>query len=281
MKITYLYHSGFLVETKSAILLFDYYKGKLPSFQEEKPLIIFASHKHPDHFDFKIFDFQDHPGGVAYVFGNDIKLSENYLQRRGINPAVKENIHRMSPHKELVLPLKGEGAEEEKEHIIIHTLKSTDAGVAFYVKTENERLYHGGDLNWWHWEGETEAFNRQQERIYKEEIHYLKELLEKEAKEGKEAKKAEEVKAAKEPGRLERKETGTEYRLDAAFIPLDPRLQEAYSYGMDYFLSQIPVKEVFPMHMWEDYEVIGRYLKHCARREDTGQFAQIIKNPLG
>lgn len=266
MKITYLYHSGFLVETESAIFLFDYYKGKLPSFPKEKPLIIFASHKHRDHFDFKIFDFQDHPGGVAYVFGNDIKLSENYLQRRGINPAVQEKIHRMSPHKELILPLKGKGAEGEERHIIIHTLKSTDAGVAFYVKTENERLYHGGDLNWWHWEGETEAFNRQQERIYKEEIKYLRELLEKEGKE------------AEESGRLERKETGTKNQLDAAFIPLDPRLQEAYSYGMDYFLSQIPVKEVFPMHMWEDYGVVRRYLESRTGRKYAEAFFRQYDN---
>ena len=30
MKITYLYHSGFAVELDRHVLVFDYYKGKLP-----------------------------------------------------------------------------------------------------------------------------------------------------------------------------------------------------------------------------------------------------------
>ena len=249
MKVSYIYHSGFLVETDSAVFLFDYYKGNLPTFPDDKPLIVFASHKHPDHFDFKIFNLQNHPGGVTYVFGNDIKLNENYLQRRGVNPAVKEKIHRMSPHTELTLPLKG-GTGDNAETVTIHTLKSTDAGAAFYVKAGNVRIYHGGDLNWWHWEGESKAFNRQQECVYKEEIDYLQKLLE---------------------GKAE---------LDVAFVPLDPRLKEAYCLGMDYFLSHIPVKEVFPMHMWDDYDVIKRYLNHCKEREDTGQFVKCIKDPL-
>lgn len=32
MKITYIHHSAFLVETESAYLLFDYFQGKLPEF---------------------------------------------------------------------------------------------------------------------------------------------------------------------------------------------------------------------------------------------------------
>ena len=56
MKITYIHHSAFLVETESAYLLFDYFQGKLPEFSEEKPLYVFASHRHPDHFSKVIFD---------------------------------------------------------------------------------------------------------------------------------------------------------------------------------------------------------------------------------
>lgn len=248
MKVTYIYHSGYLVETEPATLLFDYYKGKLPAFPADKPLIIFASHKHPDHFDFRIFDLQNHPGGVTYVFGNDIRLSDHYLKRHGIDPAVKEKIHRMSPHTLLTLPVNREST------ITIQSLKSTDVGVAFFVEAGNACLYHAGDLNWWHWEGEPGDFNKEQERIYKEEIAYLKTLLEN---------------RSKEPP-----------VLDAAFVPLDPRLGDAYCYGMDYFLSQIPVKAVYPMHMWEDYEVMDRYLKYCATQEDKQSYPLMIKNPV-
>lgn len=243
MNVTYIYHSGYLVETEPATLLFDYDQGKLPAFPGDKPLIIFASHKHRDHFNLKIFDWKDHPGGAIYVFGNDIKLSGNYLERHGVSPSVKEKIHKMAPHTVLKL---GE--------ITIYTLRSTDAGAAFYVDTGRERIYHAGDLNWWHWEGEADSFNRDQEQRYQEEIRYLKKLLEG---------------GGKQP-----------LPLDAAFIPLDPRLGEAYCYGMDWFLSQIPVKAAYPMHMWEDYGVIDRYLEHCAGSKNRKEFAALVKNPL-
>ena len=41
----------------------------------------------------------------------------------------------------------------------IASLKSTDEGVAFVVWAEGHSIYHAGDLNWWHWEGEPFPFN--------------------------------------------------------------------------------------------------------------------------
>jgi len=38
MKITYLDHSGFAVEYKKYVLIFDWYKGKLPEFDSEKEI---------------------------------------------------------------------------------------------------------------------------------------------------------------------------------------------------------------------------------------------------
>jgi hypothetical protein len=39
----------FLVETDSAALLFDWWKGELPAVKPGVPLYVFASHAHPDH----------------------------------------------------------------------------------------------------------------------------------------------------------------------------------------------------------------------------------------
>ena len=62
MKITYIHHSAFLAETSHACLLFDYFEGTLPEIPAEKPLYVFASHRHPDHFSKVIFDLaQGHP----------------------------------------------------------------------------------------------------------------------------------------------------------------------------------------------------------------------------
>ena len=50
MQITFIKHSGFSVETDEANYVFDYVKGNLPAFSEDKPLYVFASHAHQDHW---------------------------------------------------------------------------------------------------------------------------------------------------------------------------------------------------------------------------------------
>ena len=47
--------------------------------------------------------------------------------------------------------------------------------------------------------------------------------------------------------------------VDVAFVPLDPRLEESCFWGMDYFLSHMDADYVFPMHLWNRYEVIQEY----------------------
>ena len=56
-------------------------------------------------------------------------------------------------------------------------------------------------------------------------------------------------------------------RLDAAFVPLDPRQEKNYALGLDYFLSLADYGEpgggaekIYPMHCWDDYGVIERWL---------------------
>lgn len=51
MKVTFIEHSGFMVEMEQNVLLFDYYQGEIPSFDGSKTLYVFASHSHADHYD--------------------------------------------------------------------------------------------------------------------------------------------------------------------------------------------------------------------------------------
>ena len=56
MKITFIAHSAFLVEWDKFYTLFDYvyerdYTGTLPPLDPQKPLLVFSSHSHEDHFD--------------------------------------------------------------------------------------------------------------------------------------------------------------------------------------------------------------------------------------
>ncbi|MBO5094656.1 MAG: MBL fold metallo-hydrolase [Lachnospiraceae bacterium] len=232
MKITYLYHSGFAVELAQHILIFDYYRGKLPKWDKNKTILFFVSHKHQDHFDLRIFDCFGQYEKLHYFLGSDVKLSEAYLKRNGVSPAVKSAVTNV-----------GKNTVTKWQDITVETLRSTDAGVAFIVTAEDKTFYHAGDLNWWHWEGEDAAWNRQMEADYKKEIARIK-------------------------GR----------HFDAAFVPLDPRLEGAYDLGMRVFLEHTDAGAVFPMHMWDRYEVIDRFLQSKAGAPYQGRIMK-IKEP--
>lgn len=147
MKITYIYHSCYLVELEHTILLFDYYKGILPKLDPKKHLYVFATHRHQDHFSRKIFVI-DHPQ-ITYILSDDIPL--------------KKDVIRMSAHQNLNV-----------DDMHISTLLSTDEGVAFIVQVEGKIVYHAGDLNWWDWgEEDSEEESRDMKEAYQKELEIL------------------------------------------------------------------------------------------------------------
>ena len=217
MKITYLDHSGFAVEYKKYVLIFDWYKGKLPEFDSEKEIYVFSSHSHYDHFDRKIFELEDIYPNVRYVLSADIT--------------------------EKPVPSKVWFVIADKEYRIgnlkVQTLHSTDAGVAFLVYVDDRIIYHAGDLNWWHWEEESEYYNEQMRMDYQKEIHKLKNI-----------------------------------RIDVAFVPLDPRQEEQYYWGLDYFMKHTDTELVFPMHMWGKLDTVAKW-RHQTKNE---QWQRIVKD---
>lgn len=194
MKVTFIEHSGFMVEMEQNVLLFDYYQGEIPSFDGSKTLYVFASHSHADHYDPAIWKLKEQYKDIHYILSDDIKDNEDAVVMK---------------------------AHEKKEvaGIEIETLRSNDMGVAFLVKVEGKTIYHAGDLNWWHWNGEPEEDNEYYKKTFQDEMKYL---------EGK--------------------------KIDLAFMLLDPRQEDKYCWGMNYFLEHTDSKVVFPMHCFEHYK---------------------------
>ena len=58
MNITYIHHSGFLVETDRFYYLFDYEKGALPEMDAAKPVLVLSSHGHGDHYNPEVFSLR-------------------------------------------------------------------------------------------------------------------------------------------------------------------------------------------------------------------------------
>ena len=158
MRISYIHHSSFLVELKQLSLLFDYFQGdvKLP---EGKPAVIFASHRHGDHFSPVIFDFAKERQDVYYVLSDDI-------WEKRTPSGLRERILFAGPGQEFSLPwLSG---------ISVRTFKSTDEGVAFLIRSPEGVIYHAGDLNNWQWEGEPRDWNRNMEVNYHRQLEVMK-----------------------------------------------------------------------------------------------------------
>lgn len=150
LKIQYLDHSGFSVETANKLLVFDYYRGTVDL--GNKPVYIFSSHSHPDHYNPVILEWQREKRDVRYVFSSDIEVSHP-----------DSSITMMSPYEETKLG-----------DLNIKTFGSTDLGVSFLLDSEGVRIFHAGDLNWWYWWGDTEEGIAQATADFKAEIAKIK-----------------------------------------------------------------------------------------------------------
>lgn len=212
MKVTFIEHSGFSVELEEVVLLFDYYRGELPAFPKEKHIYVFVSHGHADHYNQKIWKMKKIYPKITFILSDDILKRED---------AVMIGVH--------------ESVDLGQIHI--ETLKSNDEGVAFFVEAEGKTIYHAGDLNWWHWNGEPEEDQIYYKTTFQQEIQLLK-------------------------GR----------KIDLAFLLLDPRQEDKYCWGMNYFLDQIQVKDVFPMHAFGKYKISNHYL-NC---EDGRRWKHVV-----
>lgn len=210
MDITYIEHSGFLIELNSCYIIFDYYRGTVPDLGD-KPVYVFSSHSHKDHFNPAIFEILKDKK-AKFILSYDIKKKAGE----------SENIIYVKANKEYTV-----------DDIYIRTLRSTDMGVAFIVKSEDKTIFHSGDLNDWRWAEETKAYNNNMEKNFRTEIDKLKGIT-----------------------------------LDVAFIPLDPRQENYYFEGMSYILNTINVKYAFPMHFWHYYEIIDRFIEEGHNRSD-------------
>ena len=225
MQVIFIHHSCFLREVDDKVLIFDYFggdrvngytfTGKIPSYAPDTKIYMFASHSHRDHFDMDILRWSGQYPNIRYILSKDIRISPHFLEKHGIDPKVREQVQFVTA-----------GKRYEVDDLVIETLASTDAGVAFYVTTNGVSFFHAGDLNDWKMEGAGDLINGKQERAYRHEIRKI-----------------------------------TDKPINLAFVPMDPRLGPYQSLGIDFFLKNTDAEFVFPMHMWQDYSAIAAYKK--------------------
>jgi len=153
--IYFLYHSGWAVQTKNHLLVFDYIGNRKgsdnpsllngfinPDELQGKKVMVFASHEHDDHYDTAIWQWKDKIPDITYVMGFEPRTHNTYKQ--------------VFPHQPMII-----------DDVQITAIASADQGVGFMVETDGIVIYHPGD-----------HANRQQDFSgnFKPEIDYLKKL---------------------------------------------------------------------------------------------------------
>ena len=104
----------------------------MPSvLKKQKPLYVFSSHFHEDHFTKEIFKWRNLRQDLTYILSKDI------LRRRKAN-------------KEDADVWLAKGGTWRDERIAVWALGCTDSGVSWIVETEGRRIFHAGNLNNWY-----------------------------------------------------------------------------------------------------------------------------------
>jgi L-ascorbate metabolism protein UlaG (beta-lactamase superfamily) len=221
MTLTYIFHSGFVLETEQSILVFDYWmdpSGVMDGvLRSEKPMYVFSSHFHEDHFTKDIFEWKKLREGITYILSKDI-----YKHRR----ASKEDA-------DVWL---AKGGIWSDDTISVWALGSTDSGVSWIVETEGKRIFHAGDLNNWYAKFLSEDNPDQQRYSFEMEevfnpIAHEKQFL----------------------GELKdiRKVADS---FDVVMFPIDGRVGNGYTLGGRQFIERFKVGLFVPMHFTTGFE---------------------------
>lgn len=219
LDITYYLHSGFSAALDDTLLVFDYWTGEhgeLPFDQRITPeylqkfreIVVFVSHEHPDHMDPQVFEWRkDFP--VTYIVSHDMPVGT-----RG---------KRMAPGDTLTV----------SENITVRAFDSTDLGVSFLVDLKGIRIFHAGDLNFWHWREESTLKEIEEaDQDFQQAIIPLKD----------------------EP-------------IDVAFFPVDPRQGRLFDAGANTFILSVKPRVLIPMHFWGRAEIAVEFARRARCRE--------------
>lgn len=153
-RIYYLGHSAWAVETRQHYLLFDCQNENIKqgstledgavdlAILSDKPVFIFFSHRHHDHYSRILHEEVSKHAQVSVVLGD-------------FKSVVSRNTTVMHPRETLKL-----------DQLTVHTAASTDEGVCVIVQADGVNIFFSGDNADW---GDGDAANR----LYYEEIDYL------------------------------------------------------------------------------------------------------------
>lgn len=229
MKLYYIYHSGFAIETMNSMLIIDYYKDANISsspkklvedvlLNTNKNIYVLSTHIHHDHFAPHIFEWRKNNPTIKYILSSDILESKECCKK---NEAI----------------FIGRGESYKDDNLCIEAYGSTDAGISFAITIDGRRIFHAGDLNNWHWKDESsKEYSQEAQEFYLRELAFLKEH---------------------------------HREFDLVMFPVDQRLQTDYYLGAQQFVENIKVHYFAPMHFGEHYTEANDFEKIASKNGAT------------
>lgn len=212
--ITYIWHDCFVVELNDCILIFDYWAdpdGRIFDFiTPDKPVYIFVSHHHKDHFNKKIFSWTSLlKNKISYIISNDTARFIKHL----LTPSTTyKGKLRIDPERVKIM---SEGDKFNDELITVNAYGSTDIGCSYLISHSSKLIFHAGDLNAWILEEKTPSEKAQEISNFKRILSHIAETSE---------------------------------TIDLAMFPIDSRIGNDYAMGADIFLNRFDIRHLIPMH---------------------------------
>lgn len=215
MRLTYLFHSGFAIETDNCIVIIDYWIDPTDAVKnllaKGKPVYVLASHHHEDHFNREVFRWKRMNPSIKYLLARDILEAQRADAGEADAWLVK-------------------GDTWYDDNISVLAFGSNDCGVSFMLDIEGKRFFHAGDLNNWYakfltdryrgrkiysYEFDCEIDPVEDERLYLAELEDLKKV--------------------------------SSY-FDVVLFPVDGRVGNGYMLGARQFIERFQVGLFVPMH---------------------------------
>jgi len=160
MKLTYIYHSGFVIEASDCIIVIDFFKDSVSRTKgivhdllctTSKKIYVLVTHSHADHFNAEILEWKILNTGITYIFSKEI------MDTKPVNDKSIIFLDKLQTYHD--------------GNISVTAYGSTDIGGSFFIRCEDKSIFHAGDLNNWHWDEESTA-----EEINEAETAYMTEI---------------------------------------------------------------------------------------------------------
>ena len=215
MRLTYIFHSGFALETEESILIFDFWMDPAHAMetvlQSQKPVYVFASHFHEDHFTREIFGWKKQKPNITYILSKDILRHRRALKDEADAWLAK-------------------GTSWSDERISVRALGSTDSGVSWIVETEDKHIFHAGDLGNWYARFLPDAVPGQ--TVYSKEFE---EYIDPIAHDKQYLGELKDIRKVADS-------------FDLVMFPVDARIGNGYTLGARQFIERFKVGMFVPMH---------------------------------